>query len=94
MTSVAQTLRRAGTSKGLRHALRLVQLEWILNRRHRRSVKKLRDSMRGDSELLKPGWINIDLLDPNADAQLDLREDWPFTTVRLPASIASTFLST
>jgi len=27
----------------------------------------------------KPDWINIDLFAPSSDAQLDLREDWPFT---------------
>jgi predicted SAM-dependent methyltransferase len=89
MTSVTQRLRLAGTSRGLRHALKLVQLEWTLNLRHRRSVKKLRESIKGKSELrlhlgcglnLRPDWINIDLFAPNADAQLDLREDWPFTT--------------
>jgi predicted SAM-dependent methyltransferase len=61
----------------------------MINRRHRRSVKKLLESINGKSELrlhlgcgpnLKPDWINIDLFAPNADAQLDLREDWPFPT--------------
>ncbi len=87
MMSIVQRLRRRGTSRGLRHALRLVQLEWTLDRRHRRSVRKLRESIQDKSELrlhlgcgtnLRPDWINIDLFAPDADAQLDLREDWPF----------------
>lgn len=89
MASVAHRLRCAGTSRGLRNALKLVRFEWTLNARHRRSVKKLRALIKGKSELrlhlgcgpnLKPGWINIDLFAPHADAQLDLREDWPFMT--------------
>jgi predicted SAM-dependent methyltransferase len=89
MTSVTQRLRRAGTSRGLRHALKVVQLEWALNRRHRRSARILCKSIAGKSELLlhlgcgpnlRPDWINIDLFAPNADAQLDLREDWPFSS--------------
>lgn len=80
---------KARTSKGLRHALRLVHQEWILNRRHRRAIKKIYKSIKrktglqlhlGCGDNLISGWINIDLFEPNADAQLDLREDWPFAS--------------
>jgi predicted SAM-dependent methyltransferase len=71
-------------STSLRRALRQVQLEVQLNRRHRASLKRAR-SLRGPLKLhlgsgrqRKEGWVNIDLLEPDADLQLDVREAWPF----------------
>lgn len=74
-------------SKGLRQALRSVRVESDLNSRHRRSLSRVLSVTAAKSELklnlgcgpnVKAGWVNIDLFDPNAELQLDLREPWPF----------------
>jgi predicted SAM-dependent methyltransferase len=61
-------------------------VEWGIYKRHRSALKKVAPFLRypekklnlGCGPNLKPGWINIDLLDSGADLQLDLREQWPF----------------
>lgn len=84
---VPKQMRRAGISRGLVHALKLARLELTLSRRHRRSFNKIQKSLKdkvdlrlhlGCGENRLPGWINIDLLEFDVEAQLDLREDWPF----------------
>ena len=77
---------KAHTSKALREGIRGVQSEWKLADRHRRSVKKARGLLRGSPLKLNLGcgknprseWVNVDLMAPRADLQLDLRENWPF----------------
>ncbi len=68
----------------VREALRRTVMELRLQQRHRAAVAKARH-LRGPLKVhlgcgpnLKPGWVNIDLLDPHADLALDLREPWPF----------------
>ena len=84
---VPRQARRVGLSRGLLHALKLARFELTLSRRHLRSCKKIQKSLKGNADLQLhlgcgevrlSGWINIDLLEPDVDAQLDLREDWPF----------------
>ena len=77
---------KSRATKGLRSAVRQLQEEWRISRRHRRSVKKVPQVLHGPELKLnlgcgpnaKPGWLNIDLFNPSADLQLDLREHWPF----------------
>jgi predicted SAM-dependent methyltransferase len=77
---------KSRTTKALRSAVYQVGWEFRLNLRHRASVKKayrfLQDSplklSLGSGPNAKSGWLNIDLFDPSADLQLDLREHWPF----------------
>src|SRR5262245_50485145 len=73
-------------TRGVREALRRVATELQLQRRHRAAVAKIRH-LPGPGPLklhlgcgsnLKPGWLNIDLFNPDADLSLDLREPWPF----------------
>jgi predicted SAM-dependent methyltransferase len=74
------------TSKGLWRALRSVREEWGIQRTHRRSLAAATRLKRdgpvrlnlGSGYHPKPGWINVDLLAPQADLRLDLREPLPF----------------
>jgi predicted SAM-dependent methyltransferase len=77
---------RSHLSAGLRFALRQVQEEWRIQRRHRASVRHA-GRLLGRSPVWlnlasghhpKPGWINVDLFAPGADLRLDLREPMPF----------------
>jgi predicted SAM-dependent methyltransferase len=71
---------------GLNEAARQLHNEWIWLRRHRRACRKLRRLSSlppiklniGCGPNRKEGWVNVDILDPAADLQLDLRERWPF----------------
>jgi predicted SAM-dependent methyltransferase len=73
-------------SYGLRKAAWQLRHEWILFRLHRREVKKVPRFLQvlpvklhlGCGPNRKNGWVNVDLFDPRADLQLDLREPWPF----------------
>ena len=85
--SVISVLLDKYASRGLHRALRAARIELTLQFRHRRSVRKLKSSTKGMKNLrlhlgcgenFLPGWVNIDLQEQEADAQLDLREDWPF----------------
>jgi predicted SAM-dependent methyltransferase len=57
-----------------------------MQRAHRRSVRKAGHLIPplklhiGYGTDLKPGWVNMDLLEATADLQLDLREGLPFPT--------------
>jgi predicted SAM-dependent methyltransferase len=74
------------TSLGLRESISCLFLELRLLRLHRREARKARQFWQtppirlqlGCGPNPKQGWINIDLFDPAANLQLDLREDWPF----------------
>jgi predicted SAM-dependent methyltransferase len=77
---------KARTSKGLWRALRSVRDEWRIQRTHRASLAAAKH-LRSDPPVRlnlgsgfhpKPGWINVDLLAPQADLRLDLREPLPF----------------
>jgi predicted SAM-dependent methyltransferase len=84
--SRAREYLKAHTTKALRLAVRQFELEWLMFRRHRRALKKAFRFRQGSELKLnlgcgpnaKSGWLNIDLFDPGADLQLDLRERWPF----------------
>jgi predicted SAM-dependent methyltransferase len=77
---------KAHTTKALRGGVRQIGREWQLCVHHRLSVRKVHRFLQGLPLKLnlgcgpnaRPGWLNIDLFEPGADLQLDLREDWPF----------------
>jgi predicted SAM-dependent methyltransferase len=68
-------------------ALRAVMVELQIQRRHRHGVRKARKLSAhgllklnlGCGQNLKAGWVNVDLFDPGADLQLDLRQPLPFS---------------
>jgi predicted SAM-dependent methyltransferase len=76
---------KAQLSSGVRRAWREVLWELRLQRSHRRSVRKALHLVPplklhlGCGTELKRGWVNIDMLEPMADLQLDLREPLPFS---------------
>lgn len=83
----AKKLLKSRTTSGLRSAIREVRKEWRLCCRHRSTLRRVPQFLRtrvplklnlGSGPNIKPGWLNIDLFDPGADLQLDLREPWPF----------------
>ena len=86
MSSVLGNYLKKGMSYGLRESARRLGSEWELSRRHRREVKRAARFLRalpvklnlGCGPNRKDGWVNVDLFDPKADLQLDLREPWPF----------------
>ncbi len=73
-------------SKNVRRALREVQSELAIQRAHRAGVKQAkRFAANGPLRLNlasgyqpKRGWVNVDLMAPDADLRLDLREPLPF----------------
>jgi predicted SAM-dependent methyltransferase len=73
-------------SSNLRRALREVRTEIGIQRTHRANVKLAQKlSLHPPVRLNlasgfhpKPGWINVDLMAPEADLRLDLREPLPF----------------
>lgn len=77
---------KAHTTKALRSSVRHAGWELRMCLRQRRELKKVPQFLQGLPLKLslgcgpnaKPGWLNIDLCDPGADVQLDLREHWPF----------------
>jgi predicted SAM-dependent methyltransferase len=81
-----QQIARRYTTRGLREALASVRAECQLQRRHRTGVRAARryeatnglQIQLGSGSHRKEGWVNVDLF-TNADVQLDLREDLPFT---------------
>jgi predicted SAM-dependent methyltransferase len=71
---------------GLRAALRLFRGEIVAYRRHRGGIKRAA-KYRGQTDLklnigcgphTKAGWLNIDLLSPEVELALDMREPMPF----------------
>jgi predicted SAM-dependent methyltransferase len=84
-TAIKQYL-EARCSYGLNQAARHLHNEWIWFRRHRRARRKVQYFLHslpiklniGCGPNRKEGWVNVDILDPAADLQLDLRERWPF----------------
>lgn len=83
---------RSRTTKGVRQALWRVRTEWEICQRHRASLKRVPNFLGnppiklhlGCGPNYRLGWVNIDLFQPDADLQLDLRDPWPF-----PAESAS-----
>jgi predicted SAM-dependent methyltransferase len=71
-------------STGVRRSLRLAAFEFGIQRRHRRAVtsaRRLRGPFKlnlGCGDVIKAGWINVDLFAPAANLNLDLREPLPF----------------
>jgi predicted SAM-dependent methyltransferase len=71
-------------STGVRRSLHLAVSEFGIQRRHRRaltSAQQLRGPFKlnlGCGDVIKAGWINIDLFAPAANLSLDLREPLPF----------------
>ncbi len=67
-----------------RRAIRQVLAEMRIQRTHRACVKAARRLTLpsrlhlGCGEIIRPGWINVDLFETRADLQLDLRESFPF----------------
>jgi predicted SAM-dependent methyltransferase len=86
LAGAARQRLRTHTTKALRSAMRQVQIEWGISRRHHRSLKRATAFAQssplklnlGCAAHVKPEWVNIDLYDPAADLHLDLREPWPF----------------
>jgi predicted SAM-dependent methyltransferase len=74
------------TTQGVRNAVSRARKEWEMCKRHRASVKRARNFVTAPPIKLhlgcgpnhKDGWVNIDLFQPDADLQLDLRDPWPF----------------
>jgi predicted SAM-dependent methyltransferase len=74
------------TSKGFFGALQIAKREWKIAQLHRSELKKVGPFLQRTEKKLslgcgpnpKPGWINVDLFNSQADLQLDLRENWPF----------------
>src|SRR5215831_11145736 len=77
---------KSRTTWAFRSAVRQIEKEWQLSLRHRRSLKKVPRLLQvaplrlnlGCGTNVKQGWVNVDLFNPQADLQLDLRELWPF----------------
>jgi len=77
---------RTKSSKSFVKAVRNARQEWRYARLHRSELKKVKQFLRLPDKKLnlgcghhpKPGWINVDLLESDADLRLDLREEWPF----------------
>ncbi len=75
------------TTVGFRRAVGQLIEEFRIMRRHRAGAAALRrHRLSGDTRVQlgsgyqpKPGWINIDLFNPNADFALDVREDLPLS---------------
>jgi predicted SAM-dependent methyltransferase len=70
----------------LRRTKQNLRAEWQASRRHRKSARIAGKYLNGTPLRLnlgcgpnrKNGWVNIDLFDPAADLQLDVRNPWPF----------------
>ena len=83
---IERTLKKRLT-KGLSRALGRVRMELRLRHRHRSNLARARSLAAerpiklnlGSGPNRKAGWINVDLFSDSADAQLDLREPWPFS---------------
>jgi predicted SAM-dependent methyltransferase len=81
-------------------ALRRVRTELAIERRHRRGARKAAALAGGRPPRLnfgigshpQPGWIDIDIADPRADLQLDLRERLPFADASVEAIYAANVL--
>jgi predicted SAM-dependent methyltransferase len=71
-------------SAGVRRSLRLAAFEFEIQRRHRRAMSSARQLSGpfklnlGCGEVIKAGWINVDLFARAANLSLDLREPLPF----------------
>jgi predicted SAM-dependent methyltransferase len=86
MTSSLKRYLKKRTPYGLREALLQLRNEWILFRRHTVGTKKVSRFLQvlpvklnlGCGPKRKDGWVNVDLFDPSADLQLDIRNTWPF----------------
>jgi predicted SAM-dependent methyltransferase len=84
--NTTKKLLSAHVSKGFMLAVGNASREWSISRQHFSALKKVGPFLRRPEKKLnlgcgsnpKPGWINIDLFDSQADLQLDLREKWPF----------------
>jgi len=85
-------------SGGTLLACRKLLMELRIQRVHRGSVRKARRLTPplklhfGCGIDLKPGWVNIDLFEPTADLQLDLREKFPFQTASVTIIHSEHFL--
>jgi predicted SAM-dependent methyltransferase len=75
------------TTRGVRQACRELWTELQIQRRHFSSLRKIKQLQNsadlklhlGCGPCVKPGWVNVDTLAPQADLQLDLREKLPFS---------------
>jgi predicted SAM-dependent methyltransferase len=82
----AKRLLRRRLTHGVIEAIRSLQNELTLRKRHRSGVRKARQYAHAKSLQLhlgcgpnyKQGWVNVDLFDSSADVSLDLREPFPF----------------
>lgn len=77
---------KGAVSRGFIVAFRNLRTEWRAMARHRAGVQAasryagltgLRLHL-GCGYHPKAGWVNVDLFNPKADVELDLREPWPF----------------
>ncbi len=81
-----KNLIRKHLGNGIATALRQLRNELQILVLHRKSARKAKRLWRGSplklncgcGPCLKPGWVNIDAGDKNAELQLDLREKLPF----------------
>ena len=86
MNGVLKSYFRERIPYGLRRASRQLWDESILYYRHCRETRKVSRLLQvlpvklnlGCGPNRRDGWVNVDLFDPAADLQLDLRAAWPF----------------
>jgi predicted SAM-dependent methyltransferase len=86
LLTVLREFIKSHTTYGLRQAIRQLYTESRVYLRHRSGIKQSSRFQNGKSLKLnigcgpnrRPGWVNIDLFNPIADLQLDLRRPWPF----------------
>jgi predicted SAM-dependent methyltransferase len=86
LSSWGRSLAKSYLSKNLRRAIKDVRTEISIQRTHRANLRRAQRLSHAAPLRLnlasgfhpKPGWLNVDLMAPEADLRLDLREPLPF----------------